>query len=60
MAIKWLAVLSREDFPLAFGMLTDNIYVDNVVGGADSKEAREDLFLRLSFLCCSRHTRLLS
>ena len=38
----------------------DNIYIDDVVGGADSKEAREDLFLRLGFLCCSRRTRLLS
>ena len=45
-AIKRLAVLSREDFPLAFGMLTDNIYVDNVVGGADSKEAREEQILQ--------------
>ena len=41
-ALKRLACLNSEEFPLAYEMLTDNIYVDDVVGGADSEAAREE------------------
>ena len=45
-ALRRLACLNKEDSPLAFDMLTNNIYVDDVVGGADSKEAREEQILQ--------------
>ena len=41
-ALKRLAELGKDEFPLAFDMLTGSIYVDDVVGGADSPEAREE------------------
>ena len=41
-SLKRLADLKKDEFPLTFGMLTNNIYVDDVVGGADSKAAREE------------------
>jgi hypothetical protein len=40
-ALRRLAELGKQEFPLAFDMLTGNIYVDDVVGGADSESARE-------------------
>jgi hypothetical protein len=41
-ALRRLAELGKEEYPLAFDMLTGNIYVDDVVGGADSLSAREE------------------
>lgn len=41
-ALKRLAELSRKDLPSAFDVLTRDIYVDDVAGGADSDAAREE------------------
>ena len=40
-ALKRLAELGKTEYPLAFDLLTRDIYVDDVAGGADSDEARE-------------------
>ena len=45
-ALKRLADLHQEEAPLAHDMLTSNIYVDDVVGGADSDVAREEQILQ--------------
>ena len=45
-ALRRLACLNSEESPLAYEMLTDNIYVDDVVGGADSETAREEQILQ--------------
>ena len=42
MALKRLADLGKDNFPMAFDVLTRDIYVDDVAGGADSDEAREE------------------
>ena len=41
-ALRRLAELGKNDYPLAFDLLTRDIYVDDVAGGADSAEAREE------------------
>ncbi|MBM3937816.1 MAG: hypothetical protein FJ333_04060, partial [Sphingomonadales bacterium] len=40
-AIKRLAELNRDTAPLAFDLLTSDIYVDDIASGADSNKARE-------------------
>ena len=40
--LKRLADSGKDDFPLAFDVLTRDIYVDDVAGGADSDVAREE------------------
>ena len=45
-SLRRLADLHKEDAPLAHDMLTSNIYVDDVVGGADSEVAREEQILQ--------------
>ena len=41
-ALKRLAELWKSDYPLAYDVLTRDIYVDDIAGGADSEEAREE------------------
>jgi hypothetical protein len=40
--IRRLAELSKQDCPLASGILTRDIYVDDIAGGADSDEERNE------------------